>query len=137
MIGTNAGSITRRTLIAFLLAWCFAISGMAFGAESKFVTVILRYGDGYEQRYTQIEWKKGMTVLDAMTKMRAHPRGVKFEYTGSGELAFLTQIDGIKNQGEGRNWLFEVNGKLGDKSFGAVVVEPSAEIVWKFENYTM
>lgn len=62
---------------------------------------------------------------------------LKFESIGlSDEMKFVTSIDGIDNQaGSGDNWVYRVNGKLGDKSSGVYDVHPGDQIQWTFGKY--
>ena len=99
------------------------------------VRLIVDYGDGVQKHFTAIAWRKDMTVFDAMSQAKASPHGIMFQHTGSGSTAFLTRIDDLQNQGGGsgkHNWLFWVNTKLGDKSFGEYKLEPSDVVMWKF-----
>ena len=74
-------------------------------------------------------------MLGALCFAAEHPRGITFEQRGDGELAFLIRIDDLSNQGggEGRNWLYRVNGKPATKSFDAYVLSPGDVILWKYE----
>jgi hypothetical protein len=101
------------------------------------VELAIDYGDGMEKRFKRIPHAEGMTVRDALAFAGKHPRGIKFESTGSGAAALLTQIDELANEGggEGKNWLFRVNRKLASKSFDAYTLAPGDVILWKFEKY--
>src|SRR5262245_39201725 len=57
------------------------------------IELAIDYGDGMEKRFTRIPHAEGMTVIDALAFAEKHPRGIKFESSGSGEAALLTQID--------------------------------------------
>jgi Domain of unknown function (DUF4430) len=104
-------------------------------AASPVVQLTIDYGDGCEKHFTRIAWREGMTVLDALEAARKHPRGIRFEHRGAGETAFVSQIDELKNQGQGKNWLYHVNGKGGTKSCGLQVVAKDDRILWKFATY--
>lgn len=103
--------------------------------NTKIVAVVIDYGDGVQKHFTAIEWKTGFTVLDAMRAAKAHPRGIRFEYQGDGAKALLTTIDDLKNEGKGRNWIYRVNGKLADTSFGVRELVAGDSVLWKFEVY--
>ncbi|MFK7769902.1 MAG: DUF4430 domain-containing protein [Mariniblastus sp.] len=61
---------------------------------------------------------------------------VKFESRGSGETAFVNSIGGVENAGaSGDNWVYRVNGELGDKSCGVYSVKPGDKIEWRFGKY--
>jgi hypothetical protein len=101
------------------------------------VELVINYGDGAEKRFTGIPFAEEMTVLGALQFAAEHPRGIRFEKSGSGEAALLTKIDDLANQaGDGdKNWIYRVNGKLASKSFDAYVLAPGDVILWKFEAY--
>ena len=106
--------------------------------ELKTVRLVIDYNDGVEKHFTKIPWKSDMTVLDAMRLAMKYSRGIKFKYKGSGASTFLTQIDDLKNEGGGtdkRNWLFWVNTKRADKSFGVYKLKATDVVLWKFARY--
>jgi hypothetical protein len=108
-------------------------------AEGKpAVAMAIDYGDGMEKRFSRIPHEDGMTVLAALNVAASHPRGIKFDTTGSGEAAMLTAIDSVANESggaESRNWIYRVNGKLATVSFDAYTLEPDDVILWRFEKY--
>lgn len=103
---------------------------------AKVVSVVVDYGDGVQKHFTALDWRDGMTVLDAMRGAEKHARGIKCELRGSGETAFLFKIDDMKNEaGGGRGWMFRVNGKLADRSLGVFPLQAGDAVLWKFEKY--
>lgn len=112
-------------------------SDAARGAEpeKKAVTLIVDYGDGVQKRFTALAAAKDATVLDILNAAQKHARGIRFEFKGSGETGLLTKIDDLKNEGAGRNWIFRVNDKLGDRSFAIYPVQPGDVVLWKFGEY--
>ena len=104
--------------------------------ETITVTIVIDYGDGVQKRFKKVPCTANATVLDAMRKTMQHARGIKFRYRGSGETALLTQIDDLKNEGgNGKSWLYEVNGKLARKSFAIQNLSNHDTILWKFDIY--
>jgi hypothetical protein len=101
----------------------------------KNVSLTINYGDGVEKRFTAIPWKSEMTVLDVLEAARKHPRGIRFKYRGSGQRAFLFQIDDVTNEGKGDNWIFRVNKKLAEQSFAITRVNAGDVILWEFGEY--
>jgi hypothetical protein len=99
------------------------------------VELVIDYGDGVEKRFTRIPHQEGITALDTLEFADRHPRGIRFQTAGSGEAALVTGIDDLNNQtgGEGKNWLYRINGKLADKSAGAYVLAPGDVILWKYQ----
>lgn len=129
-------TVSRRRwlfLLAALLATTATLPPLC-GAEEKSATVQLTvdYGDGVRKQFTALPWKSGQTVLDALTAAAGHARGIEFTQQGKDETALVTSIDGLKNEGSGKNWLFEVGGKLGDRSAGIYELQAGDVVLWKF-----
>jgi hypothetical protein len=74
-----------------------------------------------------------MTVHSAMEAAQAHPRGIRTKSKGSGETAFLVQIDDLSNEGSGRNWTYRVNGKPAPKSYGVFELSAGDSVLWSFK----
>ena len=133
-------SIFRRTeLIAFSVAsvlfFLLVIPCSGQETEAKPVKLIIDFGDGVEKHFTRLPWTEGQTVMDVMMAAREHPRGIEFEHRGRGSTAFLFQIDDVKNERQGRSWIYRVNDKLADRSIGIYRIEAGDTILWKFEVY--
>jgi hypothetical protein len=96
------------------------------------VSLAIDFGDN-RRTFEALPWREGMTVRDALAAAGHTTAGLKFSEQGSGEAAFLTQIDGVANEGaSGRNWTFTVNGKFGDRSFAIFPLRPGDEVLWSF-----
>lgn len=102
--------------------------------EAKAVRVVIDYGDGVEKHFKAIPHRAEMTVLDALRAAAALPRGIKFEHRGSGEIAFVSKIDDLRNEGgsEGRAWTYSVNGKTAEKSCGIFVLNAGDVVTWTY-----
>ncbi|MEM7783797.1 MAG: DUF4430 domain-containing protein [Planctomycetota bacterium] len=75
------------------------------------------------------------TVFSVMEKARENEK-FDFESSGTGELVFIHSIAGIPNSGrDGNNWIYWVNGELGDRSCGVYPIQPGDRIEWRFEKY--
>ena len=98
-------------------------------------TVILQfdYGNGFSKQYKTLSLSSGDTVLDAMKTMQKHPQKIPFKTRGSGELTFITEIDLIRNEGNGKNWVFYVNGQRANVGVGSYKLQANDRIVWKYE----
>jgi hypothetical protein len=107
---------------------------VASGEEpaTESIQLIVDFGDGAEKHFPKIAWRDGMTVLDVLLAAKRHPRGIQFEYRGKDATAFLTSIDGLANEGRGRNWLFRVNGKLAEQSFATTPLRAGDAVLWRF-----
>lgn len=82
-------------------------------------------------------WTPGMTVRDLMRAARREGR-LTFDETGEDDGAMLIAINETKNEGgspENHNWIFRVNGKPGDKSFGIYELQKGDIVSWKFGPY--
>ena len=56
--------------------------------------------------------------------------------SGSGETCFVSEIDGIENEGSsGDNWIFMINQELGDRSSDAIALKPGDQVLWRFGDY--
>ncbi len=100
------------------------------------VSLVIDFDDG-QQRHFRLAWREGMTVLDALESASQRQRGIAYTQRGSGEMAMITAIDALANEGggQGRNWIFRVNGQLADKSCGVYEIRPEDVILWKFGTY--
>jgi hypothetical protein len=97
------------------------------------VTLTIDYGDDVEKRFKALEWRPGLTALDALEQAARHKRGIKLEHRGSGATAFVERIDDLENEGAGgKNWLYQVNGQRAKRGAGALVLEAGDEVLWTF-----
>ncbi len=104
--------------------------------KKKTVRIEIDYSDGAQKILSAIPWKPRMTLSDAMTYAAAHKHGIKIKTRGKGSIRFLEKIDDLANQGaSGPNWVFRVNGKLGDRSYAITPLKPGDAILWKFDTY--
>lgn len=99
------------------------------------VKLAIDYGDGVQMQFAALPWTKDMTVFAALEGAAKHPRGVKIVHQGKGETLLVTAIDDLKNEGRGRNWLYEVNGKLGDRSCAVMPLKAGDSVLWRFGKY--
>jgi len=104
------------------------------GADSDQLVVRLRIArPGVEPEVGEVSWREEMTVFDALDRFSP---SLNVESTGQGESLFVKSIGGQPNLGaSGDNWIYRVNGKLGDRSCGLYQVSPGDEIVWSFGKY--
>ena len=104
--------------------------------DVKTVLLTVDYGDGVQKKFTSIEWKDKMTILDILKVATKHRRGIRFKYQASGSIALLTSIDDLKNEGgQGKNWIYWVNQKLGERSFAIRSLSAGDHVLWKFGTY--
>ncbi|MBM99939.1 MAG: hypothetical protein CMJ77_12495 [Planctomycetaceae bacterium] len=135
-------STKKLVLLGLFLPIVYAsISSAPAVAEEKeapvsHVELIFDFGDGTEKHFKRLAWREKMTVFDAMRQAAAHPRGISFKHQGKRDTLFVTQIDDLKNEGGGkRNWIYRVNGELGDRSIGIKTLKVGDAILWSFKPY--
>ncbi len=104
-------------------------------AQKKTVQLIIDYGDGVRKHFHQLKWREKMTVQDVTVAASKHARGIKIKQRGKKATAFLSQIDDLANNPRGRSWVYRVNGKLADRSFGVYAVQSGDIITWSFQSY--
>ena len=130
--------LSRRILILCLLTFsCLTVvpanQSHSQDKTSKTVSLIVDYGNGFERRYTTLPWTENMTALDATRLASKHKQGFAILVKGSGATAFVTSIDGVENEGQGKNWMYRVNGKKGDRSSGVYELRANDVVKWTFE----
>ncbi len=130
--------IITATLAVFVLAFVGCDSS-PLPSESKTVagTVDLKVNFNSDKKpiSVAIPCSSESTVFSILERAK-NLGDVKFEATGSGETTFVSSIGGVANAGaSGDNWVYRVNGKLGDKSCGAFEVKPGDKIEWRFGKY--
>jgi hypothetical protein len=107
-------------------------------AEDSAVRLVVDYGDGVQKHFTQLQWREGMTVFDVMQAAMRHRRGVRVKYRGKGATLLVTEIDEQKSEAAGagsRNWIYRINGQLGERSAGIAPVKAGDTVLWSFETY--
>lgn len=99
------------------------------------IELVIDYGDGAQRRYPEIPWRAEMTVGAALDMISTHRHGVSYQKQGTGERAFLHQIEDAANQGAGEEaeyWLYYVNGERAQDSFAVHRLQPGDRVLWKF-----
>jgi len=127
--------VSRRTWLTVLLSLSAALAVADEPAKEKTVKLTIDFGDGVQKVFPALPWQDKMTVLSALQAAEKHPRGIKLAFQGSGERVLVTAIDELKNQGRGRNWLYDVNGKQAEKSAGVYELSAGDAVLWRFAEY--
>ena len=127
----------KRISNLFLLILISTLLSNQLGAENVAdnIDLVIRFDNNFEKHYSKIRYTKEMTVLNAMQQMRKHPQATPFKVRGKGTSTFLFEIDSIANQGNGKNWIYYVNGERATVGIGAKILKPHDHILWKFEPY--
>lgn len=129
-------NISRRFLAFQALALALAVTSFLPAAEpTKSVKLTIDYGDGVQKVFSDLAWKEGLTVFAALGQAAEHPRGIKLTHQGKGATTLVTGIDDLKNEGRGRNWTYEVNGKLADRGCGVWELAAGDAVLWRFGGY--
>ena len=101
----------------------------AGSASAERVTLTIDFGDRGPRQAEVTSWSEGMTVGDLLNRVRR----LSVAQQGSGASAFVTQINGVTNEGAGgRNWIYSVNGKAADRSLGIYELRPNDHVLWTF-----
>lgn len=109
------------------------IAPVAEKPVEQVVRVKIQRGDGAEVLEGTVPWTEGLTVFDALSGVSPP---IAVESTGQGEALFVKSIAGQANLGSaGDNWIYRVNGQLGDCSSGIYELEAGDEVLWSFGKY--
>lgn len=75
--------------------------------------------------------KDNMTAFEAL-KVFADSKGIKVKYQGSGTLAYVTSIDGLKEKANGPSsgWMFKVDNVFPNVSAGSCKLKPGDNLIW-------
>jgi len=96
------------------------------------VTLEVDFGGDKRSKSIDVVCSPDSTVLQSLERAREMKK-LKFDSRGVGETVFISAIDGMKNEGSGgKNWIYKVNGELGDKSAGIYEVNPGDRVTWSF-----
>lgn len=102
-------------------------------ATGEIVRLEIDFGNGARRVFDALPYQAGMTVADVMARARSFRPGISFKQVGEGATAFLTELEGLKNEGaSGRNWQYEVAGAPGTKSFSLQSVAAGELVRWSF-----
>lgn len=103
---------------------------LAANKEKANVTVVIDSGEGKAKTYNEVGVTEKSTVINALENLKS--RGLSFESRGSGATAFVESINGIKNTGSGKNWIYYVNDKKSTVGAGVYVLKPDDIVLWKY-----
>ena len=93
-------------------------------------------GDSFSKNLNQT-FGSTKSLFEIMMDLKSQNR-LDFGYTGSKDTIFITEIDGIKNEGsrkQKRNWIFFVDGNLSEKGVSQVLIEKDTQILWCFTQW--
>jgi len=103
------------------------------------VGLTIDFGDGRRREWKSIPWREAFTVANALAAVRqeevtgSQVAAFTFSQHGTGEFAFLSEMDGVANEGaDQRNWMYRVNGERADRSFAIYELRPGDQVLWTF-----
>jgi hypothetical protein len=101
--------------------------------QGESISLAIDFGNGAQKRFEALPWSEAMTVLQALEQAAEFRPGISFAYKDSGEMTFVTAIDGLKNAGAGGgNWVYEINGEMATKSAGVQELSPGDTLLWRY-----
>jgi Domain of unknown function (DUF4430) len=93
------------------------------------VQLTIDFGDLRPRQNAAVNWHEGMTVADLL---RREP-SLHFKSIGDGASTFLTELNGVENEGAGGgNWTYSVNGERADRSYAVYELHPNDRVLWTF-----
>ena len=156
MLTVDSSTARRKLVMAwvFLLAVCCGFANprcLAQAIESRgsagataaqdapkptTVQLVIDFGDGFQKRYTRIDWRSGMTVWDVLQGAAKHPRPLRIKHQGDKDTLLVLEIDEVAGGGpDDRHWIYRVNKKLAERSAGVVEVQAGDTVLWRLESY--
>jgi hypothetical protein len=102
-------------------------------ATGEVVKLEIDFGNGARRLFDSLSWKEKMTVEEVMLSARDFRPGISYSQIGEGAKGFLTELEGLKNEGfGGRNWRYDVAGSPGTRSFCLESVNAGDLVRWTF-----
>jgi hypothetical protein len=97
------------------------------------VSLAIDFGNGARREFAALPHRAGMTIGDLLRAAQAFRPAIAFVHEGEGEMAFLTSLEGVANEGgDGRYWIYRVDGATGTVSYDKQTLEPGAAVLWEF-----
>ncbi len=103
-------------------------------SQGPTASLAIDFGNGVKREFSAVSWKEGMTAGDLMKAASLLSPGLAYEVRGSGEMTLLTSLDGVANgAGDGRYWLYEINGRHAKVSFAVQPLVSGDRVLWVFK----
>jgi hypothetical protein len=97
------------------------------------VSLAIDFGNGARREIAALPYRAGMTIGDLLRAAQEFRPAIAFAHQGEGEMAFLTSLEGVANEGgDGRYWIYSVDGATGTVSYEKQALEPGAAVLWEF-----
>jgi hypothetical protein len=101
--------------------------------EGETVSLAVDFGNGVRKEFADLAFRHGMTVGDLMREAHKFQPGIEYTQRGSGAMGFIESLENVANEGgDGRNWLYGVDGQPATQSFDVQPLEAGAAVLWEF-----
>jgi hypothetical protein len=102
--------------------------------EGQTVSLEIDFGNGARREFQALAWAEGMTLGKLMQNAKDFRPGVRYTQKGTGEMAFLTSLEGVANEGPGgRYWFYAVGEQRGEVSFEVQPLRAGERVLWVFK----
>jgi hypothetical protein len=102
--------------------------------EGDTASLVIDFGNGALRQFQALPCPAGQTLGGLMQQARRFQPGLRYTQQGEGDMAFLTSLEGVANEGgRGRYWFYEVDGRRGDSSFQVQPLTPGAKVLWVYK----
>ncbi|KKO20652.1 MAG: hypothetical protein DCC43_12730 [Candidatus Brocadia sp.] len=103
----------------------FVFLPIAFCASQK-VTVEVDYGGLHQNRKVEIQWKRGITALEALQAVAKVESEYKEEYF------LVTSIDNVVGRVGDKVWYYDINGKHATSFANKCILKEGDHVKWKY-----
>lgn len=117
----------RIALATFACVLAFGCKGETQAGEGAPVAATVQIQGVLPER--SVVAPAGATALDALAQLQAAGH-LSYRTQGAGPQTMVTAINGQANSGDGKNWLFAVNGELSVQGAGAYQLKAGDHIDW-------
>jgi hypothetical protein len=101
--------------------------------QGETVALVIDFGNGARREFDALPWQAEMTVGDLLRAAGRFRPPVRFTQQGAGATAFLTSLEGVKNEtGDGRYWLYQISDRRGDVAFDLATLSPGDRVTWRY-----
>jgi hypothetical protein len=101
--------------------------------DGETVSLAIDFGNGARREFAALPHRAGMTIGDLLRAAEQFRPALAFTHQGDGEMAFLTSLEGVANEGgDGRYWIYSVDGATGTVSYEQQALEPGSAVLWEF-----
>ncbi len=98
-----------------------------FAQKTEYITIEVNYGDEKETKTKKIEWKEGMTALEALqysSTVTSHPVSI---------FVFVTSIDGVVGKRGKTAWYYKINRESAEELAINTKIKAGDVITWIYK----